>query len=78
MGRLFTTGEVANQLGLTLRQVDHGIRSGWAGQVIFAGGRRLLSPENLRALAHHFSKPLPPEALADLDAADLTQEGRPE
>ena len=71
--RLMTTGEVANILQVSLRRVDLAIKGGHAGRIVFAGGRRLLTRENLRALARHFGRPIPPEGLSDLDPKDLLQ-----
>lgn len=74
MAELFSTGEVSTLLGVSFCRLDGALRAGHGGPVSFAAGRRLLTPENLRALARHFDKPLPREALSDLDPADLEQE----
>ena len=73
MARLtyYTTGEVASMLAVPLRKVDYACAKGSAGRVAFCGGRRLLAPENIRALARHLGKPIPAEGLADLNPSNL-------
>ena len=59
MEKLFSTGEVANLLGLKLRDVDYACQRQRAGHVVFVGGRRALTAANVRQLARHFGKSVP-------------------
>jgi len=69
MERLFTTGEAGAMLGLPLARIDYACAKGKAGALLFVGGRRALTTANVRELARHFGKPVPPECRETPDAA---------
>ena len=73
--RFFTTGEAAAMLGVKLREVDYACSRGKAGNLIFCGGRRMLTPANVRNLAKHFGKAVPPECRDDAAPPVIVQQG---
>jgi len=76
--RFYSTGEAAAMLRLKLRDIDYACSRDRAGPLAFCGGRRVLTAANVRRLARHFGKPVPPGCegtLEDNCVLDLEQRG---